>query len=936
MSASQWEARRSLGASLVSLGTVFLLVAGLLVVFEGPNVTTAAAGGSTGLNQVSDWCDQGEKFEPITDPFIVPAPPAGTVWTLLVLKAGSGPDENTEFPNPVVGQGYSHNSDQTPANSHAILCYEDLGDPTLTLTKTVVGGTAGVGDFTLTVTPSGGGSGTNVTSGTPTTFAAGSYVVSETGPSAYSASVWGGDCNADGTITMIAGVSYACTITNTSTEAVLSLTKIVSGGTASVGDFTLTVTPNGGSGVNVTSGVATKFDPGSYTMSETGPPGYTAGSWGGHCATDGSLTMVAGETYACTITNTVINPTLTLTKTVVGGTAQVGNFTLTVTGPSPSSTETNVTSGVATEFAVGSYVVSETGPTGYNAGTWGGNCDANGNITMSAGGTYSCTITNSADPVLTLTKVVVGGTASVGDFTLTVTPNGGTGVNVTSGIPTEFDPGSYTMSESGPAGYDAGDWGGACAANGTLTMVAGETYECTISNVFEEEQGQTLTLVKRVVGGNDLPDDFNLIVTGPSPATTTTVMPSGTPVSLEPGAYTASETLLSGYIAGDWGGDCGADGTVTLSAGEHKVCTITNTTKPTLTLTKTWQGDDDPTGFSMQVTDNNSPFGVTAVTAGTPVVFEPGSYTASETLPSGYEATDWGGDCAADGSILLVAGETYECTITNSEIPTLTLIKVVIGGDAEPDDFGLIVTGPGTTGTVTPMLSEVSAEFEPGDYVASEGDLVGDLALYISRGWTGDCDAETGAVTLAYGDHKTCTITNVDPIPKLTLIKIVIGGNASPDDFNLAVLTDPGGVVTAVLSGVKNDFAPGDYIATETNLPGYAPGSWTGDCDPDGSVTLAAIPPEFPLVIDDLTCTITNIATTTTTTGGGTTSTQQLRTTTTTDPGGTTTTTLVLGANLPNTGGGQLIPILLGGFGLMLLGAGLILLAPRRQPRWVV
>jgi LPXTG-motif cell wall-anchored protein len=96
------------------------------------------------------------------------------------------------------------------------------------------------------------------------------------------------------------------------------------------------------------------------------------------------------------------------------------------------------------------------------------------------------------------------------------------------------------------------------------------------------------------------------------------------------------------------------------------------------------------------------------------------------------------------------------------------------------------------------------------------------------------------------------------------------------------------------------------------------------------------------LVIDDLTSTITNIATTTTTTGGttttgaGTTTTQQLRTTTTTDPGGTTTTTLVLGANLPNTGGGQLIPILLSGFGLMLLGAGLILLAPRRYPRWVV
>jgi len=241
------------------------------------------------------------------------------------------------------------------------------------------------------------------------------------------------------------------------------------------------------------------------------------------------------------------------------------------------------------------------------------------------------------------------------------------------------------------------------------------------------------------------------------------------------------------------------------------------------------------------------------------------------------------------------------------------------------------------------MLSEVSAEFEPGDYVASEGDLVGDLALYISRGWSGDCNEETGAVTLAYGDHKTCTITNVDPIPKLTLIKFVVGGNALPDDFNLAVLTDPGGVVTAVLSGVKNDLAAGDYIATETNLPGYAPGVWGGDCDPDGSVSLAAIPPEFPLEIDDLTCTITNIATTTTTTSGGTTTTgpERRQTTTTTDPGTTTTdpgatTTLVLGADLPDTGAGNLLAALIGGLGLILLGAGLVLLAPRRQPRWAV
>ncbi len=264
----------------------------------------------------------------------------------------------------------------------------------------------------------------------------------------------------------------------------------------------------------------------------------------------------------------------------------------------------------------------------------------------------------------------------------------------------------------------------------------------------------------------------------------------------------------------------------------------------------------------------------------------------------------------------------------------MTLIKIVINGDEEPDDFELRVTGPSPSDTVTPMLSGVAVELEPGAYVASEADLVGPLAKYESRGWTGDCESD-GSVTLAYGDHKVCTIINIDPRPKLTLIKIVIGGTASPNDFNLAVVTDPGGVVTAVLSGVKNDFDPGDYIATEVNLPGYAPGTWSGDCDPDGSVTLEAVPPELPLIIDDLTCTITNVATTTTTTPGRTTTTGGFETTTT-DPGGTTTTTLVLGPDLPDTGAGHLFPILLGGLGLLLLGAGFVLLAPRQRPQWVM
>lgn len=79
-------------------------------------------------NEVAYWCgssDLGVKYDPVSTPFVVPAPPAGTVWTLLVLKAGSDVSvetgENETFTDPVVGQSYTHSSGKDL--SHAILCY---------------------------------------------------------------------------------------------------------------------------------------------------------------------------------------------------------------------------------------------------------------------------------------------------------------------------------------------------------------------------------------------------------------------------------------------------------------------------------------------------------------------------------------------------------------------------------------------------------------------------------------------------------------------------------------------------------------------------------------------------------------------------------------------------------------------------------------------
>jgi len=102
----------------------------------------------------------------------------------------------------------------------------------------------------------------------------------------------------------------------------LTLSKSVvntGGGTASSSDWTLTATgPTSvsgaaGSGSVTNSAVA----PGVYELGESGPVGYSAGSWsctGGSLA-GSTLTLAAGQSATCAITNTFIPPTATPSAT---------------------------------------------------------------------------------------------------------------------------------------------------------------------------------------------------------------------------------------------------------------------------------------------------------------------------------------------------------------------------------------------------------------------------------------------------------------------------------------------------------------------------------------------------------------------------------------------------------------------------------------------
>jgi uncharacterized repeat protein (TIGR01451 family) len=192
----------------------------------------------------------------------------------------------------------------------------------LTLVKEVVndhGGLEPVSAWTLTAT--GPTTITGITGAPAVTAAevnAGSYALSESGPSGY-VGTWsctGGTFTAPAQVVLALGQSATCTISNVDQPAHLTLVKTVvntQGGNALNTAWTLTATGpttiTGHTGTPAVTGVAVSV--GTYTLSEAdGPAGYSASAWVCSAGTlDGArLTLALNQSATCTITNTFVPP----------------------------------------------------------------------------------------------------------------------------------------------------------------------------------------------------------------------------------------------------------------------------------------------------------------------------------------------------------------------------------------------------------------------------------------------------------------------------------------------------------------------------------------------------------------------------------------------------------------------------------------------------
>jgi len=442
--------------------------------------------------------------------------------------------------------------------------------------------------------------------------------------------------------------------------------------------------------------------------------------------------------------------------------------------------------------------------------------------------------------LLTVIKHVINdsgtGSNSASDFTMNVT---GTNVSDPSfpgaespGTDVTLDAGSYSVDETGPAGYTK-TLGADCSG----TIAVGEHKFCTITNDDIAIPEGTLTVIKVVENngvGTKVAGDFQMTIDGGN-------VNQNQAYSVSVGNHTVSEVDSFGYVV-SFSDDCDSSGVVNVGSGDNKTCTATNTYPAgTLTVHKVVV-DDGGIGtkvagdFQMTIDGGN-------VAQDTPIPVSVGNHTVSEVDNFGYEVT-YSAECPG-GVANVPNGGNVTCTVTNTmPYGTITVTKTVTnddGGDLTIGSFILKIDGV----TVT---SGVPKNVAVGAHNVSEVGLFGYLATV-----SGDCNT-SGDVTVASGESKNCTITNDDIPPSITLVKNVSGGSALPDDFDVSIdgAVKVSGSSNPVMANTAHE------IDEETIVSGYSFTSITGSsflgvpCPSvlQGTITL--------LPGDVVTCTITN------------------------------------------------------------------------------
>lgn len=335
---------------------------------------------------------------------------------------------------------------------------------------------------------------------------------------------------------------------------------------------------------------------------------------------------------------------------------------------------------------------------------------------------------------------------------------------------------------------------------------------------------------------------------GSNPAATVTDSKGLTPaVKVDAGnGYSVNETVQSGYgvigasctgasTNGTWNGGAAVTGMVVASNNVVR-CTFINTLKKGhITVHKVTNPAGDSSTFSVTASGSGAITGnaTRSISTAADVTYEVvyGTYGVTEAAATGWSPSY--SNCA--NIVVNDNNPNPTCTITNTKLGSLTIVKDAQPNDAQ--DFGFTTSGNGLSSfsldddsDATLSNTKVFSNLSPGSYSVTEGSTPGwQLTGLICSTNNYTTNNSQVSVTLAAGQNTTCTFTNTK-LGSLSGVKYEVNADKSivtpASGWLITLLKD--GVSTGLTqtTGANGSYSfgnllPGNYSVSETMLGGW-------------------------------------------------------------------------------------------------------------------
>ena len=239
-------------------------------------------------------------------------------------------------------------------------------------------------------------------------------------------------------------------------------------------------------------------------------------------------------------------------------------------------------------------------------------------------------------------------------------------------------PGTYSVSENTPAGWDLLSATCTDGSNpSSISLQSGEDITCTFTN----QKDSSITVFKQTIPDGST-ENFAFDADYHADNFLLTDEFADLSGDLAPGTYSVTELPEDGWDLTSATCSDGSDpSSISLQSGEDIICTFTNTQRGHIIVDKVTNPTGSEQSFSFDGTGGAyADFALTDAATPNNQSLVPGTYSVSETVPTGWNLTNTScissiRDTESAASLELDAGETITCTFTNTELSNVTVVK---------------------------------------------------------------------------------------------------------------------------------------------------------------------------------------------------------------------------------------------------------------------